>query len=79
MGYGEIIRSTRKKARLTQEQLAEKICVSRSAIYAWEREKYPPTDAKKIASLESALGLKSGELFSLIYSNPPEPVRDTPK
>jgi len=75
MGYGEIIRSARKRKHLTQGQLAEKICVSRSAIYAWEKEKYPPTDAKNIAALEATLGLKSGSLFSLIYSNPTLPPK----
>lgn len=75
MGYGEIIRSARKRKHLTQGQLAEKICVSRSAIYAWEKEKYPPTDAKNIAALEATLGLQSGSLFSLIYSNPTLPPK----
>lgn len=75
MGYGEVIRSARKRKHFTQEQLAEKICVSRSAIYAWETEKYPPTDAKNIAALEITLGLETGSLFSLIYSNPTLPPK----
>lgn len=76
MSYGDIIRSARKKAGLTQDGLAQKICVSRSAIYDWESEKYPPTDAKNIAALETALGLQNGELYQLIYGNPINPAQE---
>lgn len=76
MTYGEIIRLARKKADLTQDGLAQRICVSRSAIYDWESEKYPPTDAKNIAALEAALDLQNGELYLLIYGNPTVPPAD---
>jgi len=77
MGYGEVIKEARKRCGMTQDDLSQKIGCTRTTICDWEKEKYPPTDAKNIAALEIALGFQSGELFSLIYSNPSEPVRDT--
>jgi transcriptional regulator with XRE-family HTH domain len=73
MGYGDVIREKRKERRLSQTELAEAISVSRSAIYAWECEKFPPTDAKNIAALESVLGIESSYLYKMIYSNPTLP------
>jgi transcriptional regulator with XRE-family HTH domain len=78
-GYGDTIRNSRKKANLSQIELAEKISVSRSAIYAWEKEKFPPTDAKNIAALESALEIEPGKLYKIIYSNPPQTSEGAPE
>lgn len=39
---GESIRKLRKKADLTQEQLAEALGVSTSAVHKWESEKATP-------------------------------------
>ena len=36
MTFGEKLQEARKTAGYTQEQLAEKLCVSRSAIAKWE-------------------------------------------
>ena len=79
MSYGDIIRDCRKKANLSQIELAEKISVSRSAIYAWENEKFPPSDAKNIAALESVLRMDSGTLYKMIYTSPPQPSETTPE
>lgn len=73
--YGKIIREAREKASFTQENLAKKICVSRSAIFAWESEKFPPTDARNIAALEEALGFSTGYLYALIFRNTQEADR----
>jgi len=42
MTFGEKIRKARKEAGFSQEQLAEKMCVSRSAIAKWETDKGMP-------------------------------------
>ena len=42
MTLGEKIRLARKRSGLSQEQLAEKLCVSRSAVAKWETDKGLP-------------------------------------
>lgn len=42
MTLGGKIREARKRCGLSQEQLAEKLCVSRSAIAKWETDKGLP-------------------------------------
>lgn len=42
MTLGEKLKKVRKEAGLSQEQLAEKMCVSRSAIAKWEADKGMP-------------------------------------
>ena len=49
MTLGEKIREQRKKAGLSQEQLAEKLNVSRQAITKWETDKGIPDVANLIA------------------------------
>lgn len=71
--YGSLIREKRNKIGITQEELAQRICVVRTTISAWEAEKYPPTDARNIAALESSLGFESGELYKLLHGNPIPP------
>ena len=51
MTLGEKIRHARKSAGMSQEQLAEKLCVSRSAIAKWETGKgMPDVENLKILS-----------------------------
>jgi len=69
MGYGSEIKQKRRIKGLTQAELALKINVSRSAVYAWERGMYPPTNAKKLAALENALDLEPGYLYLLIFQD----------
>jgi len=42
MSIGQKLKDARKKAGLSQEQLAEKLCVSRQAITKWESDKGIP-------------------------------------
>lgn len=53
MTFGEKMKQARKEASLSQEQLAEKLCVSRSAIAKWETDKGLPDvgNLKAIARL----------------------------
>lgn len=66
--YSRFIKMLRKKAGLTQGELAEKTGVSRSAVYDWESCKYPPTDANNIAALEDVFRLERGELYKLLQN-----------
>lgn len=66
--YSRLIKKLRKKAGLTQGELAEKTGVSRSAVYDWESCKYPPTDANNIAALEDVFCLERGELYKLLQN-----------
>ncbi len=53
---GEKLRSARKNAGLTQEQLAVKLMVSRQAITKWEADKGMP-DIENLKSLSQLLGV----------------------
>lgn len=54
MTLGEKIREARKNCGLSQEQLAERMCVSRSAIAKWETGKGMP-DIENLRSLSKLL------------------------
>lgn len=54
--FGEKLKNARKTAKLTQEQLAEKLGVSRQAITKWEADKGLP-DIQNIKLLSKALGV----------------------
>ena len=62
MTLGEKIRACRRKAGLTQEQLAEAVGVSRQAVTKWEQNQSAPGTAHLMA-LAQALSLPAGELL----------------
>lgn len=70
MTFGEKLKSARKSAGLTQEQLAEKLLVSRQAITKWEADKGMP-DIENLRQLSKLLNisidylLDSGETIDL--------------
>ena len=70
MTLGEKLKSARKSAGLTQEQLAEKLLVSRQAITKWEADKGMP-DIENLKQLSKLLNisidylLDSGEAIDL--------------
>lgn len=59
---GEKIRDQRKKAGLSQEQLAEKLNVSRQAITKWETNKGIP-DISNLIAISDEFGLSLDELI----------------
>lgn len=63
MTLGEKIRYTRKFAGLSQEQLAERLCVSRSAIAKWETDKGMP-DIENFKLLSQLLGVSMDSLLN---------------
>ena len=60
---GDVIRRLRENKRMTQEELAEKICVSSKAVSKWETGKGLP-DISLLEPLAEALGISMIELFS---------------
>lgn len=70
MTFGEKLRAARKSAGLTQEQLAERLLVSRQAITKWESDKGLP-DIENLKQLSALFGvsvdylLDSGEKIDL--------------
>lgn len=70
MTFGEKLRSARKGANFTQEQLAEKLLVSRQAITKWEADRGMP-DIENLKQISVLLGvsidylLDNGETIDL--------------
>lgn len=62
MSLGEKIREQRKQAGLSQEQLAEKLNVSRQAITKWEMDKGIP-DVANLIAISDEFGLSLDELI----------------
>lgn len=62
MSLGEKIKELRRKAGMSQEQLAEKLNVSRQAITKWETDKGIPDIANLIA-ISDEFGLSLDELI----------------
>ncbi len=62
MTLGEKIREARKKAGLTQEQLAEKLMISRPAITKWEIDRGLP-DIENLKALSKLLNVSLDQLL----------------
>lgn len=62
MSLGEKIREQRKQAGLSQEQLAEKLNVSRQAITKWETDKGIP-DVANLIAISDEFGMSLDELI----------------
>lgn len=60
---GERLRTLRKKAGLTQEQLAEAIGVHLNTVCLWERGEYTPK-TQSIKALAKALGVSEADLLN---------------
>lgn len=56
MTLGEKIKEARKKSGLTQEQFAEKLCVSRQAVTKWESDKGTP-DVENLKAISELLNV----------------------
>ena len=56
MTLGEKIKKARKEHGLSQEQFAEKLCVSRSAVAKWETDKGTP-DIENLKAISSLLNV----------------------
>ena len=73
---GKFISTMRKKQDLTQEQLAEKLNVSKNAVSKWERGLNLP-DASIMKELCSLLDISLNELFAGEKLNKEEEVKQS--
>lgn len=73
----EKIRDLRKKSGLSQEELAEKLDVSRQAVSKWELGAAVPT-ADKLLELSDFFGVSLDYLMRFDSDNPENPVSEAP-
>lgn len=77
MTFGEKLRDARKNAGLSQEQIAERLSVSRSAIAKWETDKGMP-DITNLKAISQLLGISIDYLLDedskLSFSETKEPI-----
>ena len=77
MTFGEKLKEARKEAGLSQEQLAEKVCVSRSAIAKWESDRGMP-DVNNLKAMAQLLGISVDYLLAedeqLSFNEMKEPI-----
>ena len=62
MDFGKQIRQIRKDAKLTQEQMAARLNVSRQAVSNWENNKNLP-DLEMIITISRVFGLSLDQLM----------------
>lgn len=75
MSFGENLRNARKQRHITQEELAEKLGVSRQAISKWESDGgYPETE--KLMAISKALNVS---IDTLLSDAPMEEEREEPE
>ena len=75
MTLGEKIRCARKSCGLSQEQLAQKLCVSRSAIAKWETDKGMP-DVENLKMLSRLLRVSVDSLLDANTDADPAVIRE---
>ena len=67
MSLGRCISDRRKRLHLTQEELAERICVSKSAIAKWETNGGIP-DRDNLKKLSEVINVSLDDLYRIINS-----------
>ena len=65
MSIGRNLRECRAAARLSQEQAAEKLGVTRQTIYRLESDEDDTANTKTLKALADALGVKISDFFML--------------
>lgn len=63
MTFGEKLKQARQQAGLSQEQLAQRLCVSRSAIAKWETDKGMP-DVENLKAISRCLEVSIDHLLA---------------
>lgn len=63
MNVGELIRKTRMERGLTQEELADKVGVKKSAVAKWENGRVSEIKRSNLKNLADALGLNPNQLL----------------
>jgi transcriptional regulator with XRE-family HTH domain len=62
--FGELLQQARRKLELNQQQLANRLGVSRGSVYAWERGKAP--QKTRLPGIAETLGINLAELQSAL-------------
>ncbi len=70
MNVGDLIRKTRTEKGLTQEELAERVGVKKSAVAKWENGRVSEIKRSNLKKLSDALGLNPNELLGDIERDP---------
>ena len=63
MNVGELIKSSRLEKGMTQEELAEKVGVKKSAVAKWENGRVSEIKRSNLKNLADALGLDPNQLL----------------
>src|SRR5690242_14460629 len=67
--FGELLRAWRKRRRLTQQRLAERLGVHRNAISAWEQGNVLPKSKSIVLELARQLRLDDQETRQLLEAS----------
>lgn len=70
MNVGELIKKARAEKGLTQEELAEKVGVKKSAVAKWENGRVSEIKRSNLKNLADALGLNPNQLLGDIERDP---------
>jgi len=70
MDVGTLIKETRIAKGMTQEELAEKVGVKKSAVAKWENGRVSEIKRSNLKNLSDALGLNPTQLLGDIEKNP---------
>ena len=70
MDVGALIKQARIEKGFTQEELAEKVGVKKSAVAKWENGRVSEIKRSNLKNLSDALGLKPTQLLGDIESDP---------
>lgn len=70
MEIGEIIKTERIKKGMTQEELAEKVGVKKSAVAKWENGRVSEIKRSNLKMLSEALGIDPNQLLGDIENDP---------
>jgi len=70
LNVGEIIKQARIQKGMTQEELAEKVGVKKSAVAKWENGRVSEIKRSNLKNLSDALGLNPNQLLGDIEHDP---------
>ena len=78
MAFAQRLQEVRRRSGLTQEQFAERLCVSRQAVSKWESGRGYP-EIEKILYICSCYGVTLNELFDQELPPPSESSAPEPE
>ncbi len=67
--FGELLKSLRKRRRMTQQQLADRLGVHRSTLFRWEQGDYLPESKTMVLELARHLRLDDQETRQLLEAS----------